>query len=263
MVSACPLISMLFSPFINHLVTVLTAPITIGIIVTFVFHSFFQFPSKDQVFIPLLAFFQFYSVVSRDSKIHNFASSFFCFLFFLLTIIRSDLLAEIRWFVCMPKSHRSLCVSFSRTDAGLCIYHLFVWSNSNFFSKSQWITLPTQFSLVQYSLWANLLHSLIRWLMVSLLSPHNLHLLFCRVLSIFALIWLVLMGLFVLLFLLLPYTSSVLICCICLLCDWLFRLCYCIVYICYFVESCSISLWYDWFLWRCPVLLLEEIMFLF
>ena len=48
-------------------------------------------------------------------------------LFLLLTIMRSGLLAGIRWSVCMLKSHRSLCESFSRTGAGLCIYHLFVW----------------------------------------------------------------------------------------------------------------------------------------
>ena len=34
------------------------------------------------------------------------------------------------------------------------------------------------------------------WLIVSSLSPHNLHLLFCCILSILALIWLVLMALF-------------------------------------------------------------------
>ena len=45
----------------------------------------------------------------------------------------------------MPKSHWSFCVSFSRTGAGLCIYHLFVWSNLNFLHISQWITLPTQY----------------------------------------------------------------------------------------------------------------------
>ena len=41
--------------------------------------------------------------------------------------MRSGCLAEIRWSVCMSKSHWSLCVSFSWTDAGLCIYHLFIW----------------------------------------------------------------------------------------------------------------------------------------
>ena len=93
-------------------------------------------------------------------------------------------------------SHRSLCVLFSRTGAGLCIYHLFVWSNLNFLRISQWITFPTQSCLVLYSFCANLLHSLIMWLMVSSLSPHSLHFLFCCVLSILALLWLVLMALF-------------------------------------------------------------------
>ena len=117
-------------------------------------------------------------------------------LFFLLIIIRSGLLAEIRWSVCISRSHRSLCVLFSRAGAGLCIYHLFVWSNLNFLHICQWITLPTQSCLFLYSFCANLLHSLIIWLMVSSLSPHSLHLLFCCVLSILALIWLVLMALF-------------------------------------------------------------------
>ena len=93
------------------------------------------------------------------------------------------------------KTHTSLCVSFSRTGAGLCIYPLFVWSNWNFLHISQWIILPTQSYLTLFSFWANLLHSLIVWLIVSSLSPHGLHLQFCCVLSILALIWLVLMAL--------------------------------------------------------------------
>ena len=104
-----------------------------------------------------------------------------------MIIIRSCLLAA--------KSHRSLCVSFSRIAAELCIYHWFVWSNLNFMHISQGITLPTKSCLVLYSC-ANWLHSLITWLMVSSLSTHNLQLLFCCVLSILALIWLVLMVLF-------------------------------------------------------------------
>ena len=95
----------------------------------------------------------------------------------------------------MLKSHRSLCKSFSRTGAGLCIYHLFVWSNWNFLHISLWITLPTKLCLALYSFCANLLHSLIMWLIVSSLSAHGLHLLFCCVLSILALIWFVLMAL--------------------------------------------------------------------
>ena len=46
------------------------------------------------------------------------------------------------------KSHWSLYVSFSITDAGLCIYHLFVWSSLNFLRISLGHTLPPQSCLV-------------------------------------------------------------------------------------------------------------------
>ena len=94
MVSTRPSTSKSSSPLNNPLVTVPKAPITIGIIITCMFHScffFFQFPSKVEVLILLFTFFQFYSVVSRNSNVHNFVSSLF-----LLIIIRSGLLAEIR-----------------------------------------------------------------------------------------------------------------------------------------------------------------------
>ena len=113
MVSTRPLISKSSSPFNYPVVTVLKAPITIGIIVTFMFHCFFQFRSKVQVLILLVTFFQFYSMISQDNKVHSFTSPLF-----LLIIIRSGLLAEIRWSVCISKSHKSLCMSFSRTDVG-------------------------------------------------------------------------------------------------------------------------------------------------
>ena len=63
-------------PFDNPLVTAPNAPITIGTVVTFIFHSF-QFPRKFEVLILLFTFFQFYSVVSQDSKVDNFANSLF------------------------------------------------------------------------------------------------------------------------------------------------------------------------------------------
>ena len=53
---------------------------------------------------------------------------------------------------------------------------------------------PVVSSLIHFC--ADMLHLLIMWLIVSSLLPHNLHLLFCCVLSILALIWLVLMALF-------------------------------------------------------------------
>ena len=91
---------------------------------------------------------------------------FFFFFFFLLIIIRSGCQAEIKWSVCMSKFHRSLCVSFSWTNVGLFIYHLFVGSNFNFLCNSQWITLTTQSFLVLYSFCTDLLLSLIMWLIV-------------------------------------------------------------------------------------------------
>ena len=67
MVSTRPPTSKSFSHSNNPLVTVPKAPITIGRIVTFMFHSFFQFPSKVVVLILLFTFFQFYSVVNQNS----------------------------------------------------------------------------------------------------------------------------------------------------------------------------------------------------
>ena len=118
------------------------------------------------------------------------------FLLLLLIIIKSHRLAEIAWSVCMSKSQRSLCESFSMIDVGLCIYHWFVWSNLSFLRNSQRITLPIQLCLFLDSFCANLQHSQVMSLIVSSLSTHNLHLLFCCALSILALIWLVLIALF-------------------------------------------------------------------
>ena len=162
MVSTRPPTSKSSNPFNSPLVTVPNAPITIGIIVTFIFHSFFLigiFNFKVEVLILLFTFFQFYSVASRDNNVYNLASS----LFLLLITITSGLLVVIRWSVCMSKSHRSLGMSFSRTATGLCIYHLFVWSNLNFLHMFERIALPTQLCLILYSFCANLLHSLIMW----------------------------------------------------------------------------------------------------
>ena len=180
-------------PFNNPLDSVPKAPITIGMIVTFVFHSFFFSYLERSRYLSLFSHSFSFILWSAGQQFCRFSSFFF---FFLLIIMRSGLRAEIRWSVCISKSHRSLCVSFSKTGAGLCSYHLLAWSNLNFLHISQLITFPTQSCLALYSFCANSLHSLIMWLMVSSLSPHSLHLLFCCSLSILALIWLVLMALF-------------------------------------------------------------------
>ena len=186
MVSTRPPTSKSSRPFNNPLVTVPKAPVTIGIIVTFMFHSFFNSLARSRYLSLFSHSFSFILWSARTAK-----STILQIFFFLLIIIRSGLRAEIKWSLCISKSHRSLCVSFSRTGTGLCIYHLLAWSNLNFLLISQLITLPDQSCLVLYSFDANLLHSLIMWLIVSSLSPHSLHLLFYCVLSILGLIWLV------------------------------------------------------------------------
>ena len=69
----------------------------------------------------IFVFFQFYCVVSPASK-STIQQVIFLFLF-LLIIIRSGCQAEIRWSVCISKSLRSLCISFSRIDSELFVYH--------------------------------------------------------------------------------------------------------------------------------------------
>ena len=194
-VSTRPPTSKSSRPFNNPLVIVPKPRITIGTIVTFMFHSFFNSLARSRYLSFFSLSFRFILWSAGDSKVYNFTDSLFFFFLLLLFIMRSGLLAGIRWSVCMSKSHRSLCESFSRTSAGLCIYHLFVWSNWNILHISLLITLTIQSCLALYSFRTNFVHSLIMWLIVSSLSPHSLHLLFCCVLSILTLIWLVLMAL--------------------------------------------------------------------
>ena len=76
--------------------------------------QFFQFLSKVHILIFHFSFFQFHCGITRESKLHNSASSHF-----LLTIIRFGRRAEIRWSDCISKSQRTLYVSFFRTDSCL------------------------------------------------------------------------------------------------------------------------------------------------
>ena len=109
--------------FDNPLVTVPKAPITIGIIFTFMFHSFFNSLARSRYLSLFSHSFSFILWSAGTAK-----ATILQILWFLLIIIRSGLRTEIRWTVYRSKSHRSLCVSFSRTGTGLCIYHLLAWS---------------------------------------------------------------------------------------------------------------------------------------
>ena len=142
---------------------------TFGIIVTFMFHSFFIFPRYLSLFSHSFNFTQFYS------KVRKSASSLF-----IMIIIRSSRLAEIKWSVCISKSQRSLYISIS--DRFWVVHMPFVrMVKLQLLAQLPVDHLATQSSLVLYYFCGNLLLCLIMWLMVSSLSPHNLHLLFCCV----------------------------------------------------------------------------------
>ena len=79
MVSTRPPTSKSSRLFNNPLVTVPKAPITIGIIVTFMFPRFFQFSSKVLVLISLFTFFQF---LSAETPKLTILQIFFFFFFF-------------------------------------------------------------------------------------------------------------------------------------------------------------------------------------
>ena len=76
----------------------------------------FQFSSKVHVLIFSFSFsFTQWSIGTAKFTIWQF-------LFFFLTIITSRRLTEIMCSVCISKYQRSLRVSFSRTEFGLCMY---------------------------------------------------------------------------------------------------------------------------------------------
>ena len=115
-----PLISKSSLPCTNPFLTVPRTPITIGITVTFLFHSFFSSLASSRY---LSFFFRSLLILlcglpGQKSPKTRQVLFFFCW--------QSGRLAEIRWSVCISKSQRTLCVSFTRTNSGLCIYHLFV-----------------------------------------------------------------------------------------------------------------------------------------
>ena len=129
-----------------------------------------------------------FSSLVRSSYLSLFSLSFNFTLWYARTAtstIRPVHLVKIRGSICISKSQRILCVSFCRTDYGLCIYTICSYCQISISCTIP--TFPAQSFLVLYSFWANWLYSLIMWLMASSLLPQNLHWLFCWVLSIFAL----------------------------------------------------------------------------
>ena len=182
MVSSHPLISKSSSPFINSLVTVPRAPITIGIIVTFMSHSVFNSLAKSRY----LSFFSLNSILLCDQPGQQSPQcckfSFFFFFFFFLVdpykVWSSGWDYMIRLYVKIPEEFVHLILQLR-----FWVVHIPFVCMVRFQFLAQF---PVD--LFAHPVMSNLL---IMWLMLSSLSPHNLHLLFCCVLSILALIWLV------------------------------------------------------------------------
>ena len=109
-VSTRPPISKSSRPFNNPLVTVPNAPITIGTIATFMFHSFFISLARSRYLSFFSISFRFILWSAGIAK-----STILQILIFLWIIMRCGLLVGIKWSVCILKSHRSSCELFSRT----------------------------------------------------------------------------------------------------------------------------------------------------
>ena len=107
MVLVRPPISNSFSPLSKLSRTIPSAPTTIGITVTHMFHSFLS----SQVSSKYWSLFSFFLILILWTIFRPV----------LPFIIRSGLLAGIRWSVYMSKSQRILCVLFSRADSYLCM----------------------------------------------------------------------------------------------------------------------------------------------
>ena len=121
MVSTRPLTSKSSTPCINSLVIVPSAPINIGISITFMFYSFFSSLARLWYLSLFSVLFSFTLCSAEMAKL-----TIRKVLFVLLIVIRSSCLAEISWSVCISKSWRILGISFSRTDSRLYKYYLFI-----------------------------------------------------------------------------------------------------------------------------------------
>ena len=137
---------------------------TTGVTITFILCSFFSSLARFKYRVLFKNFLWF--LLCKSAGIAKST---------VLIISRSSLLAEIKRSVCISKLERILSISFHRMDSGLFLYHSFVWKTFNFLLGSQKITFSIQPCLVLVSFYSRLLHSLIRWLIISSLPQHNLH----------------------------------------------------------------------------------------
>ena len=126
--------------------TIPRAPITIGITVTFKFHSFFSIPYQGPITYLSFRFLSISLCGQLAQQCQQFVK-FFCCCWWLLGLVVLLRLGDL--FVSQNPWGVSAFNSPGRI-LWLYIYYLFVWSNFNFLHSSQWITLPTQVSQVLY-----------------------------------------------------------------------------------------------------------------
>ena len=182
MVYTRPLISKSSSPCTKPLMTVPSAPITIGITVTFMFHSFFSPLARSRYLSLFFAFFQWSAGMAKSTfrLVLFFFSFFFFFCWLSLGLVVWSRLGD----PFVSQNSRGVCV-FNFLD-GFCVVHMPLVRMVKFKLLAQFPVdhLPHPFVSNLILFFANLLHSLIIWLIVLSWSPHNL---LCCVLSIFAL----------------------------------------------------------------------------
>ena len=146
---ASALLSVLWQLYQVHQVELVWPLLSCSMVCLFLFSSLAKF-SYLSFFSPFL------SAEKVKSSIRQVLSWFFFFggggCFFFFTITGSGSLAEIKWFVCISNFQRILCVSFSRMDSGLHLYHWLRWSNFSFLHNSplDHLSHPVVFSLVLF-----------------------------------------------------------------------------------------------------------------
>ena len=98
------------------------------------FEDFFTSPVRSKYWSLFLLF-----SVCGPPKRQNKRDNKFFFFFFVNT--RFGFLEGI-----FSKSLKGLCVSFSKTDSGLCVFHLEVQTNCNLLHNSLWITVLNNYA---------------------------------------------------------------------------------------------------------------------
>ena len=74
-------------------------------------------------------------------------------LFIIFCVNFHELWPSDYYYICISRSQSSSCVSFIRSDFGLCMYYLEVWSNFNLLRNSLWTIFSTHSCIIIYSLY--------------------------------------------------------------------------------------------------------------